>query len=50
LLADLTAMHLHDTLPYELRWSDRLRVDVGESLSWVTEGRFARVPVDEALR
>ena len=50
LLADLTAMHLHDTLPYELRWSDRLRVDVKESLSWVTEGRFARVPVDEALR
>ena len=43
LLADLTAMHLHDTLPYELRWSDRLRIDVGQSLSWVTEGRFARV-------
>jgi hypothetical protein len=44
LLADLTAMHLHDTLPYELRWSDRLRIDVEQSLSWVTEGRFARVP------
>jgi hypothetical protein len=43
LLADLTAMHLHDTLPFELRWSDRLRVDVEQSLSWVTEGRFARV-------
>jgi len=43
LLADLTAMHLHDTLPYELRWSDQLRVDVKRSLSWVTEGRFGRV-------
>lgn len=43
LLADLTAMHLHDTLPYELRWSDRLRIDVEQGLSWVTEGRFARV-------
>jgi hypothetical protein len=43
LLADLTAMHLHDTLPYELCWSDRLRIDVERSLSWVTEGRFARV-------
>jgi hypothetical protein len=51
LLADLTAMHLHDTLPYELRWSDRLRIDVDRSLSWMTEGRFARVPMkalDEA--
>jgi hypothetical protein len=44
LLADLTAMHLHDTLPYELRWSDRLRIDVDQSLNWITEGRFARVP------
>jgi hypothetical protein len=43
LLADLTAMHLHDTLPYELRWSDRLRITVEPSLNWVTEGRFARV-------
>jgi hypothetical protein len=46
LLADLTAMHLHDTLPYELRWSDRLRIDVDQSLSWVTEGRFARVDTE----
>jgi hypothetical protein len=43
LLADLTAMHLHDTLPYELCWSDRLRIDVERSLSWVTDARFARV-------
>ncbi len=43
LLADLTAMHLHDTLPYELRWSDQLRITVASSLNWVTEGRFARV-------
>jgi len=43
LLADLTAMHLHDTLPYELRWSDRLRITLEPSLNWVTEGRFARV-------
>jgi hypothetical protein len=43
LLADLTAMHLHDTLPYELRWSDRLRIAVESSPNWVTEGRFARM-------
>jgi hypothetical protein len=48
LLADLTAMHLHDTLPYELSWNDQLRIDVEQSLSWVTGGRFGRVePVTE---
>ena len=44
LLADLTAIHLHDTLAYELRWSDRLRIAVDDSLTWVTDGVLARSP------
>jgi hypothetical protein len=43
LLADLTAIHLHDALSYELGWSDRLRIDVTAGLSWVTDGRFSRI-------
>jgi hypothetical protein len=43
LLAELTAIHLHEALPYQLCWSDRLRIDLGQGLTWVTEGSFARV-------
>lgn len=42
LLAELTAMHLHDTLPYRLRWAEELRIDPEHSLTWVTEGSFTR--------
>ncbi len=48
LLADLTAIHHHDALDYELRWDDELRISVGVGLSWVTEGRFARRPQVDA--
>jgi hypothetical protein len=42
-LADLTAIHHHDGLPFELSWDDRLRIDAGQSLTWVTAGRFGRL-------
>lgn len=42
LLADLTAAHHHDGLPYELTWGDGLRVDPAGELSWVTSGSFRR--------
>jgi hypothetical protein len=48
LLADLTAIHHHDGLAYHLTWANRLRINVGQSLSWLTEGQFARAAPDRA--
>jgi hypothetical protein len=42
LLADLTAAHQADGLPYELTWADGLRIDPETCPSWVSEGRFRR--------
>jgi hypothetical protein len=42
LLAEMTAIHHHPDLGYELIWSDGLRVDPERSPSWTTEGWFAR--------
>src|SRR5579875_2236007 len=42
LLAEMTAIHHHPDLRYELTWSDGLRIDPGHSPSWTTEGWFAR--------
>ncbi|TDE15828.1 hypothetical protein [Jiangella asiatica] len=43
-LADLTAIHHHPDLEYELTWSDGLRIDIGGSASWVSDGSFRRTP------
>jgi hypothetical protein len=42
LLAEMTAIHHHPDLRYELIWSDGLRLDPERSPSWTTEGWFAR--------
>jgi hypothetical protein len=41
-LADLTAAHHHPDLPYELTWTDGLRVHPSTGVSWVSEGTFRR--------
>lgn len=47
-LADLTALHHHPDLPYELVWSDGLRIDVTASPSWTSHGSLVRVADAEA--
>ncbi|GHJ56376.1 hypothetical protein Nm8I071_56830 [Nonomuraea sp. TT08I-71] len=49
LLADLTALHHHDDLPYELTWGDGLRINVESSLSWVAQGWFRRLDLGQAV-
>ncbi len=41
-LAELTAIHHHPDLPYELSWSGGTRVDVTGSPSWVSGGALVR--------
>ncbi|TDD72951.1 hypothetical protein E1262_00165 [Jiangella aurantiaca] len=48
LLADLTAIHHHPDLAYELTWSDGLHVDPGGSPSWVSDGTFRRGRTEDA--
>jgi hypothetical protein len=42
LLAEMTAIHHHPDLGYELTWDDGLRIDPQRCPSWTTEGWFAR--------
>lgn len=48
LLAELTAIHHHPDLEYELTWSDGLRIDVDGSPSWVSDGTFRRARGEDA--
>lgn len=41
-LAEVTAIHHHPDLGYELVWEDGLRIDVGTSPSWTSHGHFRR--------
>jgi hypothetical protein len=41
-LAEVTAIHHHPDLDYELVWKDGLRIEVGTSPSWTSHGRFRR--------
>ncbi len=41
-LAEVTAIHHHPDLDYELVWEDGLRIEVGTSPSWTSHGHFRR--------
>ncbi|WP_231648722.1 hypothetical protein [Saccharothrix sp. NRRL B-16348] len=41
-LAEVTAIHHHPDLDYELVWGDGVRVEVAASPSWTSHGRFQR--------
>jgi hypothetical protein len=41
-LAEVTAIHHHPDLSYELVWEDGLRIQAGASPSWTSRGRFCR--------
>jgi hypothetical protein len=41
-LAEVTAIHHHPDLDYELVWRDGLRIDVANSPSWTSHGQFRR--------
>ena len=41
-LAEVTAIHLHPDLDYELVWRDGLRIQLEVSPSWSSHGRFQR--------
>jgi hypothetical protein len=43
LLAQMTAIHHHPELAFELIWDDGLRIDPRSCPSWVSEGWFRRV-------
>jgi hypothetical protein len=42
-LAQMTAIHHHPELAFELIWDDGLRIDPRSCPSWVSEGWFRRV-------
>lgn len=42
-LADVTAIHHHPDLGYELVWEDGLRIEVETSPSWASYGHFRRI-------
>ncbi|MGH8880128.1 MAG: hypothetical protein ACRD0P_22720, partial [Stackebrandtia sp.] len=44
-LADMTAVHHHPDLPYELVWDDGLDVDAGSVPAWVSHGQFRKTTV-----
>ncbi|ONI91739.1 hypothetical protein ALI22I_07685 [Saccharothrix sp. ALI-22-I] len=41
-LAEVTAIHHHPDLDYELVWQDGVRIDVASSPSWTSHGHFRR--------
>lgn len=41
-LAEVTAIHHHPDLDYELVWRDGVRIEVAASPSWASHGRFRR--------
>jgi hypothetical protein len=41
-LAEVTAIHHHPDLDYEIVWEDGLRIKVGASPSWTSHGHFRR--------
>ncbi|WP_245975695.1 hypothetical protein [Amycolatopsis palatopharyngis] len=41
-LAEVTAIHHHPDLDYELVWRDGVRIEVAASPSWTSDGRFRR--------
>jgi hypothetical protein len=41
-LAEVTAIHHHSDLDYELVWRDGVRIEVAASPSWTSHGRFRR--------
>lgn len=42
MLAELTAIHHHPDLDYELVWRDGVRIEVAASPSWTSHGHFRR--------
>jgi hypothetical protein len=41
-LAELTAVHHHPDLDYELVWEDGVRIELAASPSWTSHGWFRR--------